>query len=87
MRAAAEIVHGAAIGVEIAGAAGVRAAAVDVVAGAVDGRAAAVEIVGVAGVLEAGAAEEDTKVRCDNFVATDFHGSIRIHQRELYQKS
>jgi hypothetical protein len=85
--AAVEIVHGAGIAGEIGVAVDVRGVVVDAVAGAVDGRAAAVEIVGVAGVLEAGAAEEDTKVRCDNFVATDFHGSIRIHQRELYQKS
>jgi hypothetical protein len=71
--AAAEIVRGAVIAVEIVVAADVRAAAEveDVGAGAVDVRAAVVEIVGVEDVLEAGAAAGGTKVRC--------HGSSRIH--------
>jgi hypothetical protein len=86
--AGAEIVHEAGTGVEIVVAVGVLVA-VDVVAGAVDDRAAVVvEIAGVAGVLAAGAAAAGgTKSRCHDFVATDFHGSTRINQRELNQKS
>jgi hypothetical protein len=87
--AAAEIVRGAVIAVEIVVAADVRAAAEveDVGAGAVDVRAAVVvEIAGVVGVLAAGAAAGGTKVRCDDLVSTtslpriytDPYGSINV---------
>jgi len=46
-----------------------------------------VGIVVAAVVQEAGAAAGGTKSRCHDFVATDFHGSTRINQRELNQKS
>jgi len=70
VRAAAEIVRGEVTGAEIVVAAGVRAAVVDVVAGAVDVRAAAaVEIAGAVDGPEAGAAEGGT-----NFLSADQRG-------------
>lgn len=90
MRAAAEIVLlDREIAAEIAGVADGLGAVVDVGAGAVDDRAAAVvvEIAGVAGVLEAGAAEGGTKLLSEGFprIHTDRPG--RTKREEPRRKS